>query len=109
MTTLTRRSSTFVSSTWSSGESLASNQSSVWSAAPPVATSGRVKQGFCPSRTLYCAKANYDFGISRVIKSLEPYNKKVSSLPPVLPPLPPDTYCSSSTSSCHYFVLFLCV
>lgn len=29
-------------------------------------------------RTLYCAKGNYDFGISRVIKSLEPYNKKVS-------------------------------
>lgn len=28
-------------------------------------------------RTLYCAKGNYDFGISRVIKSLEPYNKKV--------------------------------
>ncbi|XP_017161659.1 intraflagellar transport protein 70A [Poecilia reticulata] len=27
--------------------------------------------------TLYCAKGNYDFGISRVIKSLEPYNKKV--------------------------------
>ncbi|KAG8006556.1 Tetratricopeptide repeat protein 30A [Nibea albiflora] len=26
--------------------------------------------------TLYCAKGNYDFGISRVIKSLEPYNKK---------------------------------
>lgn len=31
-------------------------------------------------RTLYCAKGNYDFGISRVIKSLEPYNKKVSHL-----------------------------
>ena len=27
--------------------------------------------------TLYCAKGNYKFGISRVIKSLEPYNKKV--------------------------------
>ena len=27
--------------------------------------------------TLYCAKGNYEFGISRVIKSLEPYNKKV--------------------------------
>ncbi|KAF0033207.1 hypothetical protein F2P81_015497 [Scophthalmus maximus] len=26
--------------------------------------------------TLYCAKGNYEFGISRVIKSLEPYNKK---------------------------------
>lgn len=27
--------------------------------------------------TLYCAKGNYDFGISRVIKSLEPYSKKL--------------------------------
>uniref|UniRef100_A0A8C6MKA8 Tetratricopeptide repeat protein 30 n=1 Tax=Nothobranchius furzeri TaxID=105023 RepID=A0A8C6MKA8_NOTFU len=27
--------------------------------------------------TLYCAKGNYDFGITRVIKSLEPYSKKV--------------------------------
>uniref|UniRef100_A0AAR2KGM1 Tetratricopeptide repeat protein 30 n=1 Tax=Pygocentrus nattereri TaxID=42514 RepID=A0AAR2KGM1_PYGNA len=29
--------------------------------------------------TLYCAKGNYDFGISRVIKSLEPYNKKTDT------------------------------
>ncbi|NXU54905.1 TT30B protein, partial [Turnix velox] len=29
--------------------------------------------------TLYCVKGNYDFGISRVIKSLEPYNKKLST------------------------------
>jgi tetratricopeptide repeat protein 30 len=28
--------------------------------------------------TLYCAKGNYEFGISRVIKSLEPYDKNVS-------------------------------
>lgn len=27
--------------------------------------------------TLYCSKNNYEFGISRVIKSLEPYNRKV--------------------------------
>ncbi|CAH8524252.1 unnamed protein product [Dicrocoelium dendriticum] len=27
--------------------------------------------------TLYCAKGNYEFGISRVIKSLEPYQKKL--------------------------------
>lgn len=27
--------------------------------------------------TLYCAKGNYEFGISRVIKSLEPYKQKV--------------------------------
>eukprot|EP00128_Syssomonas_multiformis_P009164 Colp12_sorted_trinity150504_noHs@33263 len=27
--------------------------------------------------TLYCAKGNYEFGISRIIKSLEPYNKKL--------------------------------
>lgn len=31
-------------------------------------------------RTLYCAKGNYEFGISRVIKSLEPYNNKVTLL-----------------------------
>ena len=30
--------------------------------------------------TLYCAKGNYEFGIQRIIKSLEPYNKKVYSL-----------------------------
>ncbi|KAM6914422.1 intraflagellar transport protein 70A isoform 1-T1 [Lycodopsis pacificus] len=29
--------------------------------------------------TLYCAKGNYDFGISRVIKSLEPYKKKLGT------------------------------
>uniref|UniRef100_A0A8C9TXG6 Tetratricopeptide repeat protein 30 n=1 Tax=Scleropages formosus TaxID=113540 RepID=A0A8C9TXG6_SCLFO len=29
--------------------------------------------------TLYCAKGNYDFGISRVIKSLDPYNKKLGT------------------------------
>ncbi|NXK79654.1 T30A1 protein, partial [Amazona guildingii] len=29
--------------------------------------------------TLYCVKGNYDFGITRVIKSLEPYNKKLST------------------------------
>ena len=29
--------------------------------------------------TLYCAKGNYEFGISRIMKSLEPYNKKVGS------------------------------
>eukprot|EP00922_Rhytidocystis_sp_ex-Travisia-forbesii_P018946 GHVS01028134.1.p1 GENE.GHVS01028134.1~~GHVS01028134.1.p1 ORF type:complete len:190 (-),score=18.65 GHVS01028134.1:227-796(-) len=27
--------------------------------------------------TLYCAKGNFEFGISRVIKSLEPYNRKL--------------------------------
>lgn len=27
--------------------------------------------------TLYCSKNNYEFGMSRIIKSLEPYNKKV--------------------------------
>lgn len=27
--------------------------------------------------TLYCAKSNFEFGISRIIKSLEPYNKKI--------------------------------
>jgi len=29
--------------------------------------------------TLYCSKGNYEFGISRVIKSLEPYNKKLGT------------------------------
>ncbi|KAF7650021.1 hypothetical protein LDENG_00132350 [Lucifuga dentata] len=29
--------------------------------------------------TLYCAKGNYEFGMSRVIKSLEPYNKKLGT------------------------------
>uniref|UniRef100_A0A2K5BVC4 Tetratricopeptide repeat protein 30 n=1 Tax=Aotus nancymaae TaxID=37293 RepID=A0A2K5BVC4_AOTNA len=29
--------------------------------------------------TLYCAKGNYEFGISRVIKSLEPCNKKLGT------------------------------
>jgi hypothetical protein len=28
--------------------------------------------------TLYCAKGNYEFGIGRIVKSLEPYNKKLS-------------------------------
>lgn len=32
---------------------------------------------FCS--TLYCAKGNYEFGISRVIKSLEPQNNKLSA------------------------------
>ena len=27
--------------------------------------------------TLYCAKSNFDFGVSRVIKSLEPYKRKL--------------------------------
>lgn len=27
--------------------------------------------------TLYCAKGNYQFGISRIMKSLEPYNRKL--------------------------------
>ena len=29
--------------------------------------------------TLYCAKGNYEFGISRVIKSLEPYEEKLEA------------------------------
>ena len=49
----------------------------------------RVSKDLCPNsnhyekcyhfRTLYCAKGNYEFGISRVIKSLEPYNKKLGT------------------------------
>ncbi len=34
--------------------------------------------------TLYCAKGNFEFGISRIIKSLEPYNKKLET----------DTWCA---------------
>jgi tetratricopeptide repeat protein 30 len=29
--------------------------------------------------TLYCAKGNYEFGVSRVVKSLEPYARKLST------------------------------
>ena len=29
--------------------------------------------------TLYCAKGNYEFGISRAIKALEPYEKKLET------------------------------
>lgn len=29
--------------------------------------------------TLYCAKGNYVFGVSRIIKSLEPFNKKLGT------------------------------
>lgn len=29
--------------------------------------------------TLYCSKGNYEFGISRVMKSLEPYHKKLGT------------------------------
>ena len=29
--------------------------------------------------TLYCSKNNYEFGISRIVKSLEPYNKKINT------------------------------
>ena len=29
--------------------------------------------------TLYCVKGNYEFGVSRVIKSLEPYSKKLTT------------------------------
>eukprot|EP01015_Nassula_variabilis_P012567 TRINITY_DN201_c0_g1_i9.p1 TRINITY_DN201_c0_g1~~TRINITY_DN201_c0_g1_i9.p1 ORF type:complete len:173 (+),score=47.59 TRINITY_DN201_c0_g1_i9:65-583(+) len=29
--------------------------------------------------TLYCSKNNYEFGIQRVMKSLEPYNKKLGT------------------------------
>jgi tetratricopeptide repeat protein 30 len=29
--------------------------------------------------TLYCAKGNFEFGVSRVMKSLEPYDKKLGT------------------------------
>lgn len=28
---------------------------------------------------MYCAKGNFEFGISRIIKSLEPYDKKLGT------------------------------
>jgi hypothetical protein len=30
--------------------------------------------------TLYCSKLNFEFGISRIIKSLEPIQKKVQTI-----------------------------
>ncbi len=39
--------------------------------------------------TLYCAKGNYEFGVSRIIKSLEPYDKKLET----------DTWCEGLWSS----------
>jgi tetratricopeptide repeat protein 30 len=29
--------------------------------------------------TLYCCKGNFEFGISRIVRSLEPYNKKLGT------------------------------
>ncbi len=29
--------------------------------------------------TLYCSKGNYEFGISRIIKAMEPFNKKLGT------------------------------
>lgn len=29
--------------------------------------------------TLYCSKANFNFGVSRIVKSLEPYQKKLGT------------------------------
>jgi tetratricopeptide repeat protein 30 len=29
--------------------------------------------------TLYCAKGNYTFGVSRIVKSLEPFQKKLGT------------------------------
>lgn len=29
--------------------------------------------------TLYCSKSNFEFGVSRIIRSLEPYNKKLGT------------------------------
>jgi tetratricopeptide repeat protein 30 len=29
--------------------------------------------------TLYCSKGNYTFGVSRIVKSLEPFNKKLGT------------------------------
>ena len=29
--------------------------------------------------TLYCAKGNYNFGVSRIVKSLEPFQRKLGT------------------------------
>jgi tetratricopeptide repeat protein 30 len=29
--------------------------------------------------TLYCSKGNYNFGVSRIVKSLEPFQKKLGT------------------------------
>jgi tetratricopeptide repeat protein 30 len=29
--------------------------------------------------TLYCSKSNFEFGVSRIIRSLEPYNRKLGT------------------------------
>lgn len=52
--------------------------------------------------TLYCSKNNYDFGVGRIIKSLEPIQKKVN--PPLLSSTPtpgstPRDACSPSWKS----------
>ncbi len=46
--------------------------------------------------TLYCAKGNYEFGISRVIKSIDPVKKKVRS------------WCEHLTLAAKYGHLVLC-
>ena len=49
---------------------------------PPLPTISPIRtltESSAPTRTLYCAKGNYEFGISRVIKSLEPYQKKLGT------------------------------
>ena len=57
--------------------------------------------------TLYCSKNNYDFGVGRIIKSLEPIQKKVSlflfSSIPTHGSMQRDAYfpfCKSSPSTC---------
>lgn len=46
---------------------------------PDVCLEYITNQCVCFSSTLYCAKGNYEFGISRVMKSLEPYQKKLGT------------------------------
>jgi len=49
--------------------------------------------------TLYCTKGNFEFGISRIIKSLEPYDKKV---------LIKSHNSHDDHDDSHFVVLFLC-
>ena len=47
--------------------------------------------------TLYCAKGNFEFGISRIIKSLDPYDKKLHT----------DTWYGRAFVLCMYVVVVL--
>lgn len=57
--------------------------------------------------TLYCAKGNYEFGIGRIMKSLEPYQRKVCVCVCVLGQLR-DLY-ACHLLPCHWLCHYYCV